>query len=76
MIEYGLRGAGLTNSFWLKAGAVVLQLVPYGWELQPGQLMRSVFSADLGPAIGGHYRQVSGAHRPDLHNLSDDVQAH
>ena len=50
--------AGLTNSFWLPEGAVVLQLIPYGWELKPGELIRSVFSADLAPAIGGYYRQV------------------
>lgn len=50
--------AGLTNAFWLKKGAVMLQLLPYAWEVYPGQLIRSCLSADIPSAFQGHYLQV------------------
>ena len=37
---------------------MLLQLVPYGWEVHPGQLIRSGLSQDIALALGGHYFQV------------------
>ena len=51
--------AGLTNAFWMRPGSVLLQLVPYGWEVHHGQLIRSSLSQDIPLAVGGHYLQVA-----------------
>ena len=43
----------------MKSGGVLVQLLPYGWEVYPGQLIRSCISADIPLATRGHYLQVS-----------------
>lgn len=50
--------AGMTNSLWMKEGGVLLQMLPYGWEIRPGELIRSCISADMPLASHGHYLQV------------------
>lgn len=42
----------------MKDGGVLLQLLPYGWEVYPGQLIRSCISADIPLALHGYYLQV------------------
>lgn len=37
-ILIGVHGAGLTNVLWMKPGRVVVQLIPYGWDLNPGKI--------------------------------------
>ena len=43
---------------------MLLQLVPYGWEVHPGQLIRSSLSHDIPLAVGGHYLQVPLKFKP------------
>jgi Glycosyltransferase 61 len=39
----GNHGAGLTNVLFMRPGAALLQLVPYGWEYEPGKIIRGEF---------------------------------
>ena len=36
----GMHGAGWTNAIFLKRGAGALQMMPYGWVLPNGELVR------------------------------------
>ena len=51
-------GAGLTHALWMKSGGVLVQMLPYGWEVHPGQLIRSCYSADIPLSLKGHYLQA------------------
>lgn len=53
--------AGLTNALFMKEGGSLLQLLPYGWEIEPGKQLRSAFSQDIPAILGGQYFQV-GCH--------------
>ena len=54
----GMHGAGLTNTFWMRPGAVMVQLFPYGWQLENGDIIRTGLSRDMPLALNGSYFQV------------------
>ena len=58
--------AGLTNAFWMRPGTVMMQLLPYGWQLPTGQLIRTGLSRDMSLALNGTYLQVCSSVSPDL----------
>ena len=51
----GMHGAGLTNSMWGKPGAVVLQLLPYGWKRPNGTIVRGHGFGNIAQVAGMHY---------------------
>ena len=46
----GMHGAGMTNMMWVKPGAAVVQLFPYGWRLDSGELIRGDYYANMARA--------------------------
>ena len=54
----GVTGAGLTNAFWMRPGTVLMQLLPYGWLLPEGELIRTGLSRDMSLSLNGTYLQV------------------
>ena len=51
----GMHGAGLTNVMWGKAGAALLQLLPYGWLKPNGQPLRGHGFGNMAEGAGLHY---------------------
>lgn len=51
--------AGLTNALFMKEHGVLIQLLPYGWEIKPGQVIRAAFNQDYAMLKQGHYLQVT-----------------
>lgn len=51
----GMHGAGLTNAMWGKAGAALIQLMPYGWLKPNGQPLRGHGFGNMAEAAHMHY---------------------
>ena len=49
---------GLTNAFFMRPRAVMVQLFPYGWQLENGDIIRTGLSRDMPLALNGSYFQV------------------
>ena len=53
---------GLTNTFWMRPGAVMVQLFPYGWQLDSGEIIRTGLSRDMPLSLNGSYFQACLIH--------------
>ncbi|KAK9817099.1 hypothetical protein WJX72_009545 [[Myrmecia] bisecta] len=51
----GMHGAGMTNMLYIKPGASVVQLHPYGWQLPNGEMIRGFYYKNMVKANNAHY---------------------
>ncbi|KAK9815011.1 hypothetical protein WJX73_004803 [Symbiochloris irregularis] len=57
-ILMGVHGAGMSNSIWLQPGAVVIQLIPYGWHSTDHNFFKlGVIFEEIAKTAGAHYLQ-------------------
>ena len=51
----GMHGAGMTNLLYIKPGAAVVQMHPYGWQLPSGEMIRGFYYGNMVKANKAHY---------------------
>lgn len=78
----GLHGAGMTNMLWMTRGAVVVQLIPYGWQTEvEGEYPNAELFERLAEGAGlkhlmwvNHDPQHAYFTKSDFQNASDYVE--